>query len=870
MMLWAVVTAVGLLGVTAPVADGAAAQALINRVISERAGAFTCEIIARDGDRDVFEIESGEGRVTLRGSNGVAIASALNWYLKHYCRASFSLCGSQLELPDPLPPVSPKIRIVTPFAYRYCFNYCCFSYSMAWWDWPDWERAIDWMALEGINMPLAVTGQEAVWRAVGAALGLTAEDLADFFVGTAYLPFGWMGCIDGWGGPLTSDWIDRHRDLESRILERARALGMTPVLQGFTGHAPRALQRVFPEAAFRELPSWCGFPGTLFVDPSDPLFQRVGQLFVEEQTRLFGTDHLYASDTFIEMSPPSEDPAFLDAMGKAVYAGMQAADPEAVWVMQGWLFVNNPEFWKPPQAKALLGSVPDDRMVVLDLFCEQRPAWKLTEAFYGKPWVWCIIQSFGNQVSLHGGLPQIGEGLPTAVASSDRGRLVGAGCIMEGLGYNPPVYDLMGDLLWRPETPDWEAWPAEYAARRYGKALEQAEVAWRTLLATAYRVPGQVGSVICARPALAPKIRRAGPGCPYNSNDLVEAWRLLLECADELGEVDAYRYDVVHVGRQVLVNHAASVHDEVVGAFANGDREGVKKGAEAFLNTMRDTDALLATRPEFLLGRWLEAAKAWGNTDAERQHLEWNARNQITLWGPADSVLHDYAAKQWAGLISGFYMPRWQRFFDALDGVLADGVEPDANGFDREIQEWEAAWTHGTEVYAAVPVGSSVEVAQRLWAAYRDALVIAQEKSLTTGKPVSCSAYLPAYPPERANDGWRQDTDSYWAVDVGMDPECWWQVDLESPTRVGRVVVVLYYGDERSYEFTVQASVDGETWALVADYRGKPQRATRAGVTCRFAPRMARYLRVQVTGNSANTGRHLVEVMAFDEQGAQR
>lgn len=36
-----------------------------------------------------------------------------------------------------------------------------------------------------------------------------------------------------------------------------------------------------------------------------------------------------------------------------------------------------------------------------------------------------------------------------------------------------------------------------------------------------------------------------------------------------------------------------------------------------------------------------------------------------------------------------------------------------------------------------------------------------------------------------------------------------------------------------------------------------------AGYTCRFTPRPVRYIRVIQPHNSANTGRHLVEVMAF-------
>lgn len=54
--------------------------------------------------------------------------------------------------------------------FRYYQNVCTFSYSSVWWDWPRWEREIDWMALNGINLPLAFTGQEALWQEVRANL----------------------------------------------------------------------------------------------------------------------------------------------------------------------------------------------------------------------------------------------------------------------------------------------------------------------------------------------------------------------------------------------------------------------------------------------------------------------------------------------------------------------------------------------------------------------------------------------------------------------------------------------------------------------------------------------------------------------------
>ena len=43
------------------------------------------------------------------------------------------------------------------------FNYCTFNYSASWWNWERWEQEIDFMALNGINMPLSIVGLEGVW-----------------------------------------------------------------------------------------------------------------------------------------------------------------------------------------------------------------------------------------------------------------------------------------------------------------------------------------------------------------------------------------------------------------------------------------------------------------------------------------------------------------------------------------------------------------------------------------------------------------------------------------------------------------------------------------------------------------------------------
>ena len=141
------------------------------------------------------------------------------------------------------------------------------------------------MALSGVNMPMAVLGQESVWQSVYGKMGLTNDDMNGFFVGPAFAPWGWMGNLDGWGGPLPQSFIDKQRELQKRIVARERELGMEPVLPAFSGHVPSCAEARFPDAKIKQLNRWAGFPGVFILDAQDPLFERIGKAYLEEQTQ---------------------------------------------------------------------------------------------------------------------------------------------------------------------------------------------------------------------------------------------------------------------------------------------------------------------------------------------------------------------------------------------------------------------------------------------------------------------------------------------------------------------------------------------------------------------------------------------------------
>ena len=700
-----------------------AARDLISRVIPQHAADFTVEPLTAATD-DVFEVGSANGKIVLRGNNGVAVASALYFYLTEYAHCQVTWNGDNLQLPAKLPAVPRTIHRLSPWRYRYYLNYCTFNYSMSWWDWDRWQREIDWMALHGINMPLAITGEEYTWHKVYHDMGFSDADLAGFFSGPAYFGWFWMGNLDGWGGPLPMHWMEMQKDLQTKILDRERSLGMTPVLPAFTGHVPPSFPARFPSAHCKVTNWKNGFNDTYLLDATDPLFAEIGKKFLAEQTRLFGSDHLYSADTFNENEPPSDDPAYLANLGSRVFAGMQQADPLATWVMQGWLFYSDRKFWKAPQIKALLDAVPGEHMLLLDLAAEIEPVWKRTNAFYGKPWIWNMLNNFGGNVNLFGRMDGAAGGPAEALADTASGKLQGIGLTMEGIATNPVLYELMMQHTWQREPIELHTWLPSYIRNRYGTTSPDLEKAWDILRHTVYNgtvIRDGAESIVTGRPTFDSTTTWTRTKLNYAPGDLLPAWDLFVK---NPASTEGFRFDLVDLTRQVVANYASVLQKEWVLSYYTHDTVAFRRHTSAFLDLIDDLDALLATQKDFLLGPWLADARNKGITPAEKALYERNARDLITLWGDANSPLHEYANRQWSGLLKDFYKPRWEKFF----AFLTDNPSPDLASFDTAIRQWEWSWVNEQKAYPTTAKDDPVATVKQLYRKYRKAMGIAWQK----------------------------------------------------------------------------------------------------------------------------------------------
>ena len=331
------------------------AEALLERIDPGASKRIETELV--EASEAFFEIDVRGGKPVVRADSYVHLAVGLNWYLKYYC-------GIQLS--------------------RECLT--------------------DWMALHGVDLPLAAVGDECVWRNFLLRLGYSPEEAADIIAGPAYLAWFEMNNIEQWGGPLPEGWFPHQEALQKRILQRMKEWGMRPVLPGYSGMVPHdASEHLGLDAPDQGL--WNNIQCPSILSPTDARFAEIAAMYYEEQERLFGKAEYYSMDPFHE-SKNAGGVDFAQA-GLAVLEAMKKASPDAVWVLQAWS--ENPR-------DEMLAALPKGDVLVLDLFSECRPKWGMKESlwynekgFQGHDWLFCLLQSFGGRVGLHGRMGELVE-----------------------------------------------------------------------------------------------------------------------------------------------------------------------------------------------------------------------------------------------------------------------------------------------------------------------------------------------------------------------------------------------------------------------------------------------------------------------------
>ena len=229
-------------------------------------------------------------------------------------------------------------------------------------------------------------------------------------------------------------------------------------------------------------------------------------------------------------------------------------------------------------------------------------------------------------------------------------------------------------------------------------------------------------------------------GCAWDAaNDAVaRAWGLLIAASDTLGEVASFRYDAIDVGRFVIAGNFSSVWQQYAAAFAKRNLTACRLLENKSLEIIDDYDALLSTDTNFMLGRWQSWARSWADAGADddiKNNLEYNARNQLTLWGPTGQIA-DYAKKEWGGLVRSYYRPRYELLFKMAEASLLLQLQATTSSPTEQLSidlaaRWnqsayaeavlaqvELPWQTSTKTFPSQPEGDAIAVSIAMYAKY--------------------------------------------------------------------------------------------------------------------------------------------------------
>lgn len=709
---------------------------LLSRILpaNKDAQKFTWRVTGDDVQQFTFSCDGK--KVTVVGSDYIAVATGINWYLQHYAGVDISWNSPSAKLPSRLPSCPAETHTAS-VDWRYYLNFCTYSYSMAFWDWTRWQQELDWMALHGVNMPLAITGMECVWREVlMSTYGYTPEEVNTFVCGSAHYGWFFMNNLTAWGGPQPESWYTQQQLLARKIFQRMKDFGMSPVIPGYVGMIPKDFLTQAEASSIKGWTSsdivnggnWCSFTRPYFVNNTARLKEFAANYYAAFK-RLFGdvcSTHFYAIDPFHEGGVPNGVTS-AQASVAAMWEALQDYDPSALWVAQHWQ--DNP-------TPILTHTIPRGRLIILDLHGDQYADTQCsghhtTADGKNHDWVWGQVSNFGGNVGLFGRVDRLIRCFYEARDHKAENGLVGIGALPEGIENNAILYDLLYALPWTITDYTRQSWIADYVTMRYGlaptsKAYATMLSVWTRLGAGIYNCPnnhqqGTTESVFLMRPSLT-----AGTVSSWASStwywdftELRTALREMLSVSKKLRNNDNYRYDLVDLTRQVLADYGKELLDEMK---ANGSAA----GQERFLQLILDQDRLLGTRPGLRLGRWTEMARALGRSAAESDLYERNARMLLTTWGDRlqceNGGLHDYANREWNGLLSSYYYPRWraffqngdtsQRWFNDFEWAFATGAE---GTITTHLPEG-APYAYGT--FKAAAVGDEISISQELYDKY--------------------------------------------------------------------------------------------------------------------------------------------------------
>lgn len=675
-----------------------------------------------ESDKEKFVLTAENGIINIAASNYIMAFHGIYCYLKKYCGVQLSWCGNREIKIENLVMFDGEYSKIVEQKFRVYMNYCTLDYSMCWWDFARWEKEIDFMAMNGINMPLAVIGSEAVLYETLLDFGFSKEEALRSISGPAFFAWQLMTNITGYLPPMSEKYVYERLELGRKILNRYVQFGMHPIQQGFSGHVPVLMGKKQKVKLYMQK-GWNGYPKTAQINPLDGFFRTFGITYLNKLKTLMGFYGYIACDPFHEGIPPKKGKKYLASVGQAISRLYTEFDSGSVWVMQAW-----------SMREEIVKAVDREKLLILDINSEKT---SVNDNMWGYPVVSGMLHNFGGKNAMQGKLALHCENSYLKLKQGGA-NVVGSGLFMEGIEQNPVVYDLQFELLTSSEKINLNKWLKNYIQRRYSGYSKHIEKAWSLLLESCYKSDGYeenaVGSALASRPQMIPYM--TGPCCYakvfYNTVVFEQAVKEFISAADDFEESDGYQYDLCDMIRQMLSNRFYSNQLDFSEAYKNKNITLLQNIADKQHKLLLDMDNITSCRSEMCLSKWICDAHNLASDEEEKKYFDLNARTLITLWGDIysdDFILYDYSWREWSGLIKNYYCVRWDMFYAEVISCLKKGRHFKDKSFNsygirakhlkykfgRKLGEFEFLWCNRYEEYIYPDDKNAVPLAKEIF-----------------------------------------------------------------------------------------------------------------------------------------------------------
>lgn len=651
-------------------AQASSAKDVIGRLIGPRIENCRFVIEKSSTNEDFYEFSASNGILTVKGNNGVSLCRGAYDYLRSIGSVQAAWQQSVVKLPKSFPDTAPT-RLASPCEMRLFLNVCQYGYTSPYWQWADWEKMLDWMALHGYDSAPVMCGQEIIWYELFADMGVSKKEMDAYFAGASYLPWQRMGNIGSVKGPLPMSYLLKQKEIQKKIINRMLGLGMTPVAPGFSGFVPEGLAKVHPESKIKPLGWRVEKKNAYLLDMQDNLFRKIGTEFVKRYRATYGDVHYFLSDTFNEnkvnvSKEPVKRAEELAGFGDAVYQSIKAADPDGVWVTQGWMFLHDQHFWSAENVKSLFAKIPDDKVLIIDYGNDRGVIWKRLGAYGGKRWLFGYINNYGGVTPLQGDISLVASEPAKLRHRDDIKNLSGFAFCPEASHLNYVLYAVASDASWSKDPLDVAQWLKNYSENRYGIHSAQLEQVWEILEKNVYNVKywsarnnsGWGSFYYNKLPTDNTNVKLSG-----NPGSLDQALESFFSESQKLKDQPLYKRDALDFTRHFLEARADKYLKIAIQTRNDKNPRKHNDARAIFTEILTDLDDLLAASPEHSLNSWLTKAAAFGETPEEKLlHLK-SARQQVSTWSDG-THLNGYASKGWHGMIKDFYLKRWELWLD--------------------------------------------------------------------------------------------------------------------------------------------------------------------------------------------------------------